>query len=342
MDFLNTVVEQIALYGDKGTIGSPVIALTLVFASVFLAIVAVYRIWTVREAYQNRLKGAPQGGGSVKGSGGGSSLRYADEGMLLRVTASLQKHIVPSSEALNSKIRRRLVQAGYMNPSAVRTYFTFRFILGLGLPIVFGLSAPLFSHALNLSQILIIGAALAAVGLLLPSIVVALRVRRRQRDIREGFPDALDMLLVSVEAGLGLDAALNRVSDEIGRVHPVLSEQLHLTSLELRAGKSREDSLRNLADRVGIDEVRSLTTLLVQSERLGSSVAQTLRVHADEMRNKRVMRAEEKAHSLPVKLAIPLVLCILPSLLIILLSPGIIRMARILIPILKKGVTQME
>jgi tight adherence protein C len=152
----------------------------------------------------------------------------------------------------------------------------------------------------------------AAVGLYGPTLFIRIRADRRRRAILNAFPDALDLLLVCVEAGLGLEAAFARVGMEMTRSHPLLAEQFGLVVLELRAGRSREDALRRMAERAGADEIRSFATLLIQSTKLGSSIAQTLRVYASEMREKRRMRAEEKAHRLPVLLSIPLVTCMLP------------------------------
>ena len=147
-----------------------------------------------------------------------------------------------------------------------------------------------------------------------------------------GLPDALDLMLVCVEAGLGMDAAFDRVGREVTRSHPLIAELLGLVVLELRAGRSREDALRRMADRAGIDEIRSFTTLLIQSGKLGSSIAQTLRIYAAEMREKRRMRAEEKAHRLPVLISLPLVGCMLPVMIGMLMLPAAIRVVRMLVP----------
>jgi tight adherence protein C len=332
MDAINSIVESALLSAELIAGNTDVVVFILIFSTVFLAVMGALSLWYARNPVQRRLEGKAAGAAATGGSS--VSIRYTDETALTKIAKPFEKHFVPSSEALRSRIRRRLVQAGYFSPTAVRVYFTSRLLLGLGLPFIYGVLAPIFSKSLTVDQVLIIAVCLAVLGLMLPSIWVSQRIRRRQRAVREGFPDALDMMLVCVEAGLGLDAALNRVSAEIGRSHPVLAEQLKLVGLELRAGKSREDALRNFAERVGIEEVRSLVALLIQSENLGTSIAQALRVHADEMRLKRIMMAEEKAHKLPVKLSIPLVLFVLPSLLIVVLSPAIITIGRELLPIL--------
>jgi tight adherence protein C len=174
----------------------------------------------------------------------------------------------------------------------------------------------------------------AALGLYLPTVFVSARADRRQRDIINGFPDALDLMLVCVEAGLGLEAAFARVGMEMTNSHPRLAEQLGAVVLELRAGRSHEDALRRMADRAGADEIRAFATLLIQSTKLGSSIAQTLRTYASEMRERRRMRAEEKAHRLPVLLSIPLVVCMLPTMIGVLMLPAAIRVVRAVLPAL--------
>ncbi len=156
----------------------------------------------------------------------------------------------------------------------------------------------------------------------------------RQREIFETFPDALDLIIVCIEAGLGLDAALIKVAEELRHKSQVLSEELRLVTLELRAGGAKEDALRNLAIRTGVEDVHTLVTTLIQAERFGTSIADSLRVHADMLRTKRRQRAEEKAAKIALKLLFPLIFCIFPSMLVVLLGPGFIRVSRALMPVL--------
>jgi tight adherence protein C len=179
---------------------------------------------------------------------------------------------------------------------------------------------------------MLLTAGFALAGLYLPGILISSRVEKRQRAIGEAFPDALDMMVVCVEAGLGLDAAFTRVGTQIAPAHPLLATELGMVALELRAGKSRADALRNFSKRVGLREVTSFVTLLLQSDALGTSVGQTLRIHSEEMRIHRMLRAEEMAHKLPVKLTIPLVLCILPVMFAAVMLPGMLTIARVIIP----------
>lgn len=177
----------------------------------------------------------------------------------------------------------------------------------------------------------------AALGYMMPNFFLARRITNRQRDIFESFPDAIDLTTVCVEAGLGLDAALARVGAEMRLKSPILGEELHLVNLELRAGSSRERALRNLALRTGIDEIDSLVAILIQADRFGTSVADSLRVHSDNLRTKRRLRAEEAAAKVPQKLLFPVIFCIFPSLLLVLLGPAFIGIYRVLLPTMAGG-----
>jgi tight adherence protein C len=179
--------------------------------------------------------------------------------------------------------------------------------------------------------------AAAGFGLYVPALIVRTKADRRRQEIINDFPDALDLMLICVEAGLGLEAAFARVGMEMTESHPRIAEQFGSVVLELRAGRNREDALRRMADRAGADEIRAFATLLIQSTKLGSSIAQTLRVYASEMREKRRMRAEEKAHRLPVLLSIPLVVCMLPVMIGVLMLPAAIRVMRAILPALAGG-----
>ena len=165
----------------------------------------------------------------------------------------------------------------------------------------------------------------AIVGLYLPNLWLALKIARRKEALTIGFPDALDLMVVCAEAGMGLDAAMKRVGEEMKLSNKTISEEFRLLNLELRAGKSRKDALKNLALRADLEEVNSLVTLLVQTDRFGTSVAQALRVHSDSMRTRRTQRVEELAAKLPVKLLFPTIFCIFPSLFLVILGPGILQ-----------------
>ena len=171
---------------------------------------------------------------------------------------------------------------------------------------------------------------------MLPTYILEKKIKRRKRLIGEGFPDALDMLLVCVESGLGLDAAMARVGDEIEKAHPILFQHFRLVGNELRAGRGRQDAMRSLADRTGVEDVRTLVTLLVQSDELGASIAQALRVHAFEMRSTRILRAEEIAHKIPVKMAFPLMFGLIPVVMIVTVTPAVLKIVEFAVPALAR------
>jgi tight adherence protein C len=173
-------------------------------------------------------------------------------------------------------------------------------------------------------------------GYVLPGIILARRARARQHRMQLGLADALDLLVVSVEAGLGLDQALLRVGDELQTAHPDLADELKLVNLELRAGKARAEALRNLGERTGLEDVMSLVTVLVQTDKFGTSVAQSLRVHSDVLRTKRRQRAEEAAAKTGVKMVFPLVFCIFPAIWVVTIGPAAIKFVQVLFPIIDK------
>jgi tight adherence protein C len=183
---------------------------------------------------------------------------------------------------------------------------------------------------------LLMALAFCALGYLLPAMALGRMAKRRQHRIRLGLPDALDLLVVSVEAGLGLDQAIQRVSDELRFAHPDLADELRLINLELRAGKARSDALRNLAERTQLDDLSSLVAMLVQTDKFGTSVAQSLRVHSETMRTKRRQRAEEAAAKTGVKMVFPLVFCIFPAIFVVTIGPAAIRFVQVLVPMANK------
>jgi len=240
-------------------------------------------------------------------------------------------------DSKDDALRKKLAAAGYTASYAPRLYTLVRLMLVIGLPLLVLLLLWLGGSTLSILKLYFSLLISAAVGLYLPSLFVRAKADRRQREIINSFPDALDLMLVCVEAGLALESAFDRVGKEMALSHPLLAEQLGTVVLELRAGRSREDALRRMADRTGTDEIRAFATLLIQSTNLGTSVAQTLRVYASEMRERRRMRAEEKAHRLPVLLSVPLVACMLPVMIGVLMLPAVIRVMRSLVPALHGG-----
>jgi len=268
-----------------------------------------------------------------EGIGPGAGLRVHDaRGAWIALVTAIEKAGVPLVDTKDATLRSRLVAAGYTQEAAPRIYSLVRLITVIGFPVAAIGFMWASGSSPSLTKVYLVGMFAALAGLYFPSLFVRARADRRQREIINGFPDALDLMLVCVEAGLGLEAAFSRVGMEMTRSHPLLAEQLGAVVLELRAGRSQEDALRRMADRAGADEIRAFATLLIQSNKLGSSIAQTLRIYAAEMRERRRMRAEEKAHRLPVLLSVPLVTCMLPVMIGVLMLPAVIRVIRLVLP----------
>lgn len=229
--------------------------------------------------------------------------------------------VIPRSEAEVSVVQQRLIQAGFRDSSVVNIFYSLKALAPLFLCLiatVTGLAKgnPFFIYI-----------ACAGVGFLAPDFVLGWRIGKRQAIIRRGLPDVLDMLVICVEAGLSLDQATARTAEELRQSQPELSDEFGMVALEQRAGSVRADAWKHLADRTGVDSVRNLVSMLVQSEQFGTSVGKTLRVHSDTLRTKRVQEIEEKAAKLSVKLLFPLVFFIFPSLFVVVLGPAVIMMA---------------
>ncbi|MGE0408808.1 MAG: type II secretion system F family protein [Amphiplicatus sp.] len=242
--------------------------------------------------------------------------------------SALERFLTPSDEERASKIRTRLFRAGYRNAGAVRVYFAVKWGVALA---GFLLGALIFAAVMDPAQ------PLPAVAMML--MVVALsffgtdmwierRIAYRKIDIERAFPDALDLMLVCIEAGHGLDQAIGRVASEISRSAKILSDELQLVVGQLRAGKERDRVLADFSDRCGVDDVGAFVTVMKQADKFGVSIADTLRVYAAEMRNKRYMRAEEKANMMPVKLALGAIMFTVPPTIIVLIGPSIIMIVR--------------
>ena len=231
---------------------------------------------------------------------------------------------LPLSPSEVSRTRQWLIQAGYREPRHLTVYVGSRVavaLLGVALAVVItGVSSPL----------LLIG--VMGFGFFLPRFILKRMIRDRQQRIRLALPDALDLTVICVEAGLALDQAMMRVGEDLHHAHPELSNEFHMVNLEMRAGKPRAEALRNLVGRTGVDDIRSLVGTLVQTDRFGTSVAQALRVHSDSLRTERRQRAEEQAAKTTIKMVIPLVLFVLPSIIFVTLGPAVIQLVRTLMP----------
>lgn len=304
--------------------------LGLVFLAVFGAVMLAMRLFAANPV-KDRIDAAVGRAAPAAGGGGGSE-PSPWVARIIKLAGPLAKLSVPAEGWETSMLRTRFMNAGFRQPSAPALFFTAKTALALGLPLLvfFVLSTSSAKYGANTLLLWLLGA--AAVGYYLPNLVLKNLIARRQREIFESFPDALDLMTVCVEAGLAMDAALARVATEIGLKSAALSDELHLVTLELRAGNSKEKALRNLALRTGVEDVDALVAMLIQSERFGTSVADSLRVQSDLLRTKRRQRAEEQAAKIALKLLFPLIFFIFPSLLVVLLGPAFIQIYRVLLP----------
>jgi tight adherence protein C len=222
--------------------------------------------------------------------------------------------------AETGELRRRMVHAGFQNPNAASIYTGLRIVLPLSVALLGFLFMP---SAGGFGMLLTISA--AALAWVAPSFWLDRRIGKRQREIQKALADALDMLVTCVEAGLGINQAILRVAEEIRYISTILSQELMIVNLEIRAGRPREEALRGFADRTGVEDVRELTTMLIQTDRFGTSVAQALRVHSDTLRTKRRQRAEEAAAKTAIKILFPVLFCIFPGLFVVIIGPGAIQ-----------------
>jgi tight adherence protein C len=294
------------------------VALSAVFVTV--ASLSGLLAWTIFERTapaQRRLRefAASSQGSLVKSD---TALTYAPS------AAERLQRFIPRSPSQLTATRRLLIRAGFYSPTAVAVYG----LLELATPIVV---AGLLFTLLPPAQRLIFTVLGGLLGFLLPGVVLGRLIAARQKRIRKGLPDALDLMVVCVEAGSALDQAVVKTAEDLGLTHPDLAHELKLVNIEMRAGKPRLEALKNLAERTGVDEVRALVAMMVQTDRFGTSIAQALRTHADSLRTQRRQEAEERAAKLGVKLVFPLVFCLFPALFVVILGPGAIKIFRQLI-----------
>jgi tight adherence protein C len=240
--------------------------------------------------------------------------------------------VLPASPKDVTIMQRRLIRAGIRNPNALKLLYGSKVFLGLALPMAMALAVA-GTNAESSNKMMAIGVA-AAAGFFGPNQYVNRRVRRRQKQISRGLPNALDLLVVCVESGLGLDQAVMQVAKELESGHPEISEEFAMVTLELKAGKRRVEALRNLGERTAVDDLKKLVAVLIQADRFGTGISQSLRGHSDFMRVQARQVAEEKAAKLGVKLVFPIFFCILPSLFVVTVGPVVMRIMRELVPMM--------
>jgi tight adherence protein C len=288
----------------------------LAFLVVFLLIVSGGLLMFYREAMLQRISEVINPSAQHKSLMG----TIQQTGLSISGVVEQFENILPKSQAEVSAALKRLARAGYREDSAVKIFNGSKVIVPILLCLVAAVTglgdwSPMLVYILAL-----------VIGFLAPNIWLSWRISRRQNRIKRGLPDVLDLLVICIEAGLSLDMATARTSQELVKAQPELCDELNIVVLEQRAGRPRGDAWKNMAERTGVDAVRHLVTMLVQSEQFGTSVAKTLRVHSDTLRSKRIQAVEEKAAKLSVKLVFPLAIFIFPSLFLVALGPAFISM----------------
>ena len=242
-------------------------------------------------------------------------------------------NLVPASPADLTSARQRLYNAGFRSPGAFKIFYGLKALATVALPLLVWLVSIRLGVSNDNRMFLVVAS--AGLGFIVPNEVLGLLVKRRKKRITRALPNALDLLIVCVESGLGLDQAIIQVSREMRKAYPELSSEFAITNLEMRHGKRRSEALKNLGERSGVEDMKKLCSTLVQADRFGTSISQTLRTHADFMRVTARQRAEEKAAKLAIKLVFPIFFCILPSLFVVTVGPVIFRIMNVLIPMMK-------
>ena len=301
------------------------IVLAVIFIAVFSFVLLLMYLFTP-DKIKNRLQTVVEGVDEA-------TVRDADWiAKIAKLTTPFAKLSVPNEGWDQSHLRLRFINAGYRGEYAPMIYFGTKTLLAIIFPVFAWVIMMMLRAKMQPQTMMFSLIAATAFGFYLPNAFLSRKIASRQLEIFENFPDALDLMTICIEAGLAIDAAISRVATEMADVAPVLSEELYLVTLELRAGSSKERALRNLAMRTGAEEVDTLVSMLIQAERFGTSIADSLRVHADSLRTKRRQRAEETAAKIPLKLLFPLIFCVFPALMVVLMGPAIIQITRSLFP----------
>lgn len=300
--------------------------LIIIFIAVFgLSMVLIHKL--VPNKTQQRLKSLTSD--TEPGNGTGAEEWIA---RVVKMSGPLARLSIPDEGWRKSSLRTRFMHAGFRDSHVPTIFFAAKTALAVALPLLSWLALSVFGVALGTDVLLLCLLLGAAIGYYLPNMAMTRLIQRRQREIFENFPNALDLMTVCIEAGLTIDAAIGRVAHEMSSTCPVLSEELHLVTLELRAGNSKEKALRNLAQRTGVADVDTLATMLIQAEQFGTSIGDSLRVHSEHLRTRRRQLAEERAAKIALKLLMPLIFCIFPALMLIMLGPAMLQIYRVLLP----------
>jgi len=313
---MDTLLDLIPSYDA----GSDLVVLLLVFIPAATLAFFVMRAVRVRGTVKRRAAGISSE--ELVSAGGSNSLRHTGIKAAQRLIERTTKHYASMDDKTMKQLRQRLVQAGIFDARAVGFFFLLRVVLAVGLGAVGFALAPLIGYASM--QWPLVGC-LGIFGYLAPSLGLDRIVAARRAEYRAGFPDMMDLLVVCADAGLAMASAFERVGRELGESYPNLSANIHMANLEIRAGRTMAEALEHFGDRLGLPEVRSFATLIQQSDELGSSITDALRVYSEDMRHKRLSTAEEKAYALPAKLSMPLMICVFPVLFVVILLPVFVR-----------------
>ena len=310
----------LGVFGDR----SAIMLTLLVFLAATTMAFGVMATVHARGAVKRRAAGIAEHSGDANEA---RALRASSRKAVQRLLDYTTKHYSASDKDKGEMkvLRRRLIQAGIFEAHAVGYFFVARTALAVGLGVAVFVLGPMIV-ALQGSSFWLSVIVGGIAGYLAPSLYIDRRIAARRAEHRIGFPDFMDLLVVCADSGLSMEASLDRVGRELGDSYPSLCTNLHMANLEIRAGRSMTEALEHLGDRLGLEEARSFATLIQQSAELGSSITDALRVYSDDMRHKRLSLAEEKAYSLPAKLAIPMMVCIFPVLFVVILLPVAVRL----------------
>jgi tight adherence protein C len=308
------------IFNDSST----VMLAVLVFLATAVLAFGVMVALRAREAVKRRAAGIAEHSGDAAD---GRALRSSSLKAVQRLLDYTAKHYGATEKDKGEMkvLRRRLIQAGIYDERGVAYFFVARTALAVILALVAFFVVPMLIAVKD--SVLWLGVILGGIiGYVGPSVYIDRRIGKRREEHRAGFPDFMDLLVVCADSGLSMEASLERVGRELGDSYPSLCANIHMTNLEIRAGRTMTEALEHLGDRLGLEEARSFATLIQQSAELGSSITDALRVYSDDMRHKRLSLAEEKAYSLPAKLALPMMVCIFPVLFVVILLPVIVRL----------------
>jgi tight adherence protein C len=301
------------------------IAVGMLAAGLFIVVYWVAASRTERGGVQKRLRIAPVV--DLQKPEAREPQKKADVILSEKTLKTAQEFYAKGDPETVARLRAKLIQAGYMDPKAPGYFFVARVLLLVFAFLTIYAYTNIYHSDMAAMRRWTLIAGVAGFGYFMPNIWLMRQVKAKVREYKNGFPDFMDLMIVCADAGMSLEAAIERVSREITKTYPSLSQNLSLLSIELRAGRSLDDAMKALSDRLGLDEVRSFATLLQQSRELGTSLAGALRVFSDEMRHKRMSLAEEKAHSLPAKMSVPVTMCILPVVMLVAVIPIIARLS---------------